>query len=264
MKIDIYLNYVNTRTVEVESFNKLKGLITSEVWGSVVLKDNYRLNKNFKEASLICLDFDEALTLEEAKETFKGYKHIIGTTKSHQIEKVTDGGQVKPACDRFRVVLFLEDKILNLEDHRATVWSLNQVFPIIKDKFDKASAGTTKWMPCQEIVSESEVGLRVQIVKHIPPPPKDTYIPTNPGERGELSWQTKNFLIYGAKLGQWHNNSVRAIMDIRAQGYLIDEARHLYRKASNHFELDHHDEKLLEDIYNREINNFTFRKKKEA
>lgn len=263
MKIDIYSTYVKTKTIEVRNWQELRESILSEVWGNVVLKNNYRKNENFDSAHLICLDFDDAFTLNEAVETFKDCKHIIGTTKSHQIDKITNAGQVKPACDRFRVVLFLEDTVLNLDDHRETVRNLNELFPAIKNKYDIKSEGITKWMPCKTIVSENQEGKLIPVIKFIPPPPREVYTPTNPGERGELSWQTKNFLIYGASLGQWHNHSVRALMDIKAQGYSIEEARHLYKKASNNFELDNYDEKLLEDIYQRQINKFTFRKKKE-
>lgn len=50
------------------------------------------------------LDFDDGLTIEEAKEKFKDYWYVIYTSMNHQKEK-----HGLPACDRFRVVLKVKE-----------------------------------------------------------------------------------------------------------------------------------------------------------
>ena len=57
------------------------------------------------------LDFDDGITLEEAKEKFKDYWYVIYPSMHHQKEK--DG---KPACDRFRVVLKVKEPMPKEKD----------------------------------------------------------------------------------------------------------------------------------------------------
>lgn len=63
--------------------------------------NNYRkeINSNLEKCNCIMLDFDDGLSLDEAKIIFSEYKNIIATTRSHQKEK---NGNI---CDRFRVIL---------------------------------------------------------------------------------------------------------------------------------------------------------------
>lgn len=63
--------------------------------------NNYRkeINSNLDKCNCIMLDFDDGMTIDEAKLLFSQYKYIIATTKSHQKEK---NGII---CDRFRLIL---------------------------------------------------------------------------------------------------------------------------------------------------------------
>ena len=63
--------------------------------------NNYRkeINSNLDKCNCIMLDFDDGMSIDEAKLLFNQYKNIIATTKSHQKEK---NGIV---CDRFRLIL---------------------------------------------------------------------------------------------------------------------------------------------------------------
>jgi len=63
-------------------------------------KDNYRIGtNNFGNINVLCLDFDDGMTIKEAQEKFKKVNHLIIVTKSHQKNK---GGKI---CDRYRVIL---------------------------------------------------------------------------------------------------------------------------------------------------------------
>jgi len=80
--------------------------ITNFPWSCSQYKDNYRCIANFIRAHIIALDFDNGkLTIKECGKICRelGINFIIGTTKSHQIEK---GGV--PPCDRFRLVIPME------------------------------------------------------------------------------------------------------------------------------------------------------------
>lgn len=63
--------------------------------------NNYRkeINSNLDKCNCIMLDFDDGMSIDEAKLLFNQYKNIIATTKSHQKEK---NGII---CDRFRLIL---------------------------------------------------------------------------------------------------------------------------------------------------------------
>lgn len=63
--------------------------------------NNYRkeIYSNLDKCNCIMLDFDDGLSINEAKIIFSEYKNIIATTRSHQKEK---NGII---CDRFRVIL---------------------------------------------------------------------------------------------------------------------------------------------------------------
>lgn len=72
-------------------------------------KDGKRNNISAKGVSSIILDIDDGQTLDEGIETFKGYKSLIVTTKSHQVDKK---GLV---ADRYRVILPLNHTITNMD-----------------------------------------------------------------------------------------------------------------------------------------------------
>lgn len=101
------------------------------VYSAIDFAGGVRRQENFQAANLIILDFDRDVTLEEAQETFKDYRSIIATTKSHGLAK-----KDAPACDRFRVILFADTTITSADDFRALMAHLTQRFnsdPACKD-----------------------------------------------------------------------------------------------------------------------------------
>jgi len=72
-------------------------------------ENSRRKNVLAREVSLIILDFDEGITLEEGIDLFSSCKSLIVTTKSHQIEK---NGVI---ADRFRVILYQEASIFDMK-----------------------------------------------------------------------------------------------------------------------------------------------------
>ncbi len=260
MILSVFKSHTNVFPIEVRTWDYLKKAILKYRLGVGPLKDNYRLNENFIQANVVVLDFDDGFPLLRAIEKFQSFKCVIGTTKSHQKEKTTNAGKVKPACDRYRVFLFPENPILSLEEYWATVKGLadylvGKDYDPIRDKnllpFDPASfTGTTPYMPCREIVFEEPEG---QLVKVLQPKPKiirEEIIP-NPGEKGRLAKATLDFIAQGETLGNWHRNFFKSCIDLKEQNYSIDEARTLLKRASSVGQLDNHDESVLNDVYTK-------------
>ena len=72
------------------------------------LQNGYRKDANsLGGQKTIWLDFENDLTIEDAKKIFKGYWYVIYTTKSHRI---------KGKGDRFRVILRSKDELPNKTD----------------------------------------------------------------------------------------------------------------------------------------------------
>lgn len=106
-------------------------LCGENLYSACTFKDGERKQENFQKANLIILDFDEGLTLEAAKSTFKDYTYIIATTRNHQKIK-----KDAPACDRFRVILFSDVEFTDRETFRAFMEYMTERFqsdPACKD-----------------------------------------------------------------------------------------------------------------------------------
>lgn len=123
---------------------ELADLITKGCWSPCLWRGGVRLEKNFKLATWLALDFDENVTLADAKHKFEGYLHVIGTTAHHQIPKGD-----KPPCDRFRVVLRFLETCRFLADYEETVRKMVRIHSADRACID----GARKFKPCKKIVS---------------------------------------------------------------------------------------------------------------
>lgn len=91
------------RIIYFEDLHRITSSVTysSMIYGDTIEKGTNRRSANLKEiGSLIIFDIDQGMKLANAKETLRGYKSLIVTTKSHQIQKGDKG-----ACDRFRALI---------------------------------------------------------------------------------------------------------------------------------------------------------------
>ena len=98
-------------------------------------KTNHRNLANVDSLfNMIIFDIDEGLNIEVAKMMFNDYYCIIAPTKSHRKEKILPSGTIKPATDRFRIVL-LSDKYLNLDtdEYKAFVTNITKFIEIPAD-----------------------------------------------------------------------------------------------------------------------------------
>jgi hypothetical protein len=123
-----------------------------------------RLKDTFVSCSLMTLDFDDGeMTVAEAHRTFCDCRHIIGTTRSHQLTK-----NGNPPCDRFRVVMLFERPITCIHDYAATMGAIRNRYPV--DRGVAINPVVWYW-PCTEIISiepDGELWEPVKAVKEDP------------------------------------------------------------------------------------------------
>jgi hypothetical protein len=133
-------------------------IISNFNWCPGVFEDGHRCMASWKCAVLVGLDFDDGMSLMDAKKIFQNHACIIGTTLNHQKEK---NGVV---CDRFRVILLLEEKTENIADYRNTVQKLAATY-----ESDPAAADAARYFrPCHKIEVIRPEGQKVKIMR-VPP-----------------------------------------------------------------------------------------------
>jgi hypothetical protein len=151
--------------LNIDAFSKF---VLSNDWTPGVVKLNpkepravvRRIQDNFEFLNVIGLDVDntdqDRCSLDEAKKLFSDYKHIIVTTRSHQLPK-----NGNPPEDRYRVILYLSDAFVGKEgimQFRAFYTDLCKKYPFI----DPACKDVLRWFrPGRELASVSYTGLTV-------------------------------------------------------------------------------------------------------
>lgn len=213
---------VNFKTVDVTSIKELCEVILTNPYSLSIYKNNYRNLDNFIQSNAIGFDVDEGLTLEKAKEIFKDYRHIIAISRNHQKDKYTKKGVLKPACDRFRIILFLKEPITDIETFYSTWFSVEAESG---QKFDPACKDPSRfWYKSRKIISKSLKGKLIDPVAPKPVTEKHTEISeTNQTDKGKLSNKTLSFLLNGAEVGYRHGELYKAARDAHQQGYTQEE-----------------------------------------
>jgi hypothetical protein len=150
-----------------DSMASIASTVVNFAWSPCQWFGGHRLAANFGRANLFALDFDSGeLSLAQACRIFSDCTHIIGTTKSHQLEK---GGVT---CDRFRVILKLEHETDDAELFAATV----RFYAARWDADIKAADAARFFWPCARIVQMLEDGYSQEFVRPDPerrgPPPE--------------------------------------------------------------------------------------------
>jgi len=207
------------KPIDVANIDELQEVITKQNYSPAIYKDNHRTNDNFIQAELIALDFDSGLSIEVAKEVFKNYQHIIGTTRNHRKEK---NGVV---ADRFRVILFLSEPISDSKTYRATLFDLLKKYP----QADEACKDPARmFYPCASIYSQ---GSGVKVTPILPPPPvKFQRAELDSGVKGDLSRSTLGFLTFEVD-SNWNKKLFKAAKDFQEQGYSVIQATNFLNGA---------------------------------
>ena len=152
-------NWKGTKANSADEIGKLVSTYTNSpcMWAHGI-----RNKKNFVRADWLGLDFDEGMSLKDALFEFEPFLHVIGTTKSHQIDK---GGKV---CDRFRVFLKFCSPCNDARDYEHTVKTF-----VSQTRADKACVDAARYFwPCKEIVRVKPFGDLIGVFKAPEIPPK--------------------------------------------------------------------------------------------
>jgi len=230
MKLSLGQKNSNTDFVAVDvAENELEQFITKHNYSTSIFKNNYRNNDNFISTDLIALDIDGGMDLETAKDVFKDYKYVIGTTRNHQKRKKGF------TCDRFRIILFLKDKICELDKYYSTIIKLMSKYP---NADPQCKDPARLFYP--STVTATNNG---KLVEPVDPPPKiekDDDFNTVTG-KGQFSRMTSELLIFGAD-SNWNHRLFKAAKDIQEQGYGIEEVTKLLTKRTcNYKEVSQND-----------------------
>jgi len=209
-------------TKEVHNYFELSQVILNHVWSPILWMDGRRKQDNFLSSDFMVLDFDDGeTTLAQALEIWSDTNHIIGSTKSHQVEK---NGIV---CDRFRVILKLEKPATRLVDYRYTISKLidqNDCDPACKD-------GGRFFYPCTTIVSVCNTGFDEDLFV-LQPHMERRMEETRKRERidylehGDIPGWIEGALVKGVPKGSRNNKTygiTRALLDLgMAQANILD------------------------------------------
>lgn len=219
MKLSVGKNNTNFKPIEINSIEELCETITKTNYSQSIYKDNYRNLKNFFSAEIIALDVDnenegDNHTIDEAVALFKDYKHIIAPSRSHRKDK---GGKV---ADRFRIILFLSEPIINVKDFTATWHSINKLYSAI----DAACKDASRYFyPSPDVYSKNPAGKLWPVAKHVEAPVKEDIDVVLGSNKGQLAALTLDFLLNGAPQGKRNDRLFKASKDMQEQGYTQEE-----------------------------------------
>lgn len=180
----------------------------------IVFNDGRRRRSEFAGADWIALDFDFGVSLAEITDTFCDHIHIIGTTKSHQIEK-----NGTPACDRFRLWLRVLQTITSAEVYESTVRYYCRKYEADPQAVDAARL----FWPCREITSFADQGFYAEV--HKPEPRRETTVcrPAAGGYYRQIPSWVNSWLANGVDVGQRNITSNKCGYWLGRNGYSEDE-----------------------------------------
>lgn len=202
------------------TLSSLSQSVQVENWSPCLFSGQRRLESEFVGADLAVLDVDSGMTLEQAQEITRDFSIAILTSRNHQKDKrgVT--------ADRFRMIIPLESRITGLKDYRATMQALRARFPAADPQ---CLDGARLFFPSPGLIVCREEGKKWPITAYKPDSealaPGMQPVPghAQEGPKGRLWRSTLEFLTFGAPAGSRHAALVKAVGNMREQGYLQEE-----------------------------------------
>jgi hypothetical protein len=196
------------RVADLDDVKRLAVGISKFVWSGIIWKDGKRRQDHFLHSDWCVLDFDSPeMSLAEAIRIFCDCRHIIGTTKSHLVNK----GGIQ--CDRFRVAIPWSRRITDLHEYRYNMGRMANAYPIDGQCKD----GARYFFPCKEIVSVSEEEY-VQEVHAAPPPP-----PPRRAIQGAMPGLVRYQLTHVLGIGNRNLDCWRISKDLARAGFSADQ-----------------------------------------
>lgn len=172
-----------------------------------------RRKVNFVRCNWIALDFDNGVFLKDILYKVKDMVHIVGTTKRHQMRK--ENGL---KWDRFRVWLKLEKEITSLVEYEecmmwyAKKWNSDLI----------ATNGSTKFLPCKEIISINKEGKLVPIERYVINIQKVPYKDFS-AEKKTMPTFIKDFLSNGVPEGSKDLACFKCGLHLTRCGYSVEQ-----------------------------------------
>lgn len=127
-------------------FEQLHRMVSSDYrqYSPFLFKDGTKKSENWnnENQNILILDIDDGLTIDKAKEIFKGFKYFICTTKSHQKEKK---GLV---CDRFRIILPIVNNPIG-DDYFSYMRNLEKMFSFIDVQVNTKTGAFLGFAKCE-------------------------------------------------------------------------------------------------------------------
>jgi hypothetical protein len=123
-------SHINGKELPISSVSDLANAITTHNYSGGVYAPKKRSNQNWKKTNILILDIDEpqAILMGQLSDSLSSYLHIIAPTKSHLKQK-----GAKPPCERYRLILFLDDYIYSPETYVAVIKVISKRYGL---KFD--------------------------------------------------------------------------------------------------------------------------------
>jgi hypothetical protein len=239
------------KIVSLASLKHLDKIIQDNLWSCGIFKKR-RCKDDFESCQLIALDIDNGCTLEQAKEDFKGYIHLIKPTRNHQKEK---GGIT---CDRFRVILLLDRPITSSEEYKATWNSLFEKFNYIDPSTKDPSR---QWFPCPHnylsisdsgdtVTVQSNLSKSLRQQKKAPCNNKKSNVLKNERLLSKLRPETFHFIFNGADDGEFNEKLNKAAFDCANVGIDKEYFIQVSEKNSRDRAFDKKDLAAITSAYN--------------
>jgi hypothetical protein len=177
------------------SLQEFAELATQHCWSAGRFRGGHRKNANFEEEGVLALDVDGGMPVRDAIAVARrhGLAMAILPTQNHQKEKPLGSGKVRPACDRYRIILPLSRPITSVAEHAAThAWAIEHLFPTA----DAAARDAARfYYPSIEVHFLEAEGESIAVVEPESAPPRASGRSTSQSDeaRAEDKKSTKSF-----------------------------------------------------------------------
>jgi len=260
MIVSVVTNKTKTRDMTLHGSGALPHIMTRHDYSLITFNNNYRVAKNFKQADAFGLDFDDGMTLIQAKEAFKDYKHIIATTRSHNKKK---NGIY---ANRFRVVLFFDETVTSRAIYEATVKSWLKKFPKADIKCKDAARYFYK---STEIISNNTHGTRVtpESALKVLKAPKSKYVDFN---KKPLGFTNCMWNIANGNFGPGDRNEALMSLatNLKGLGYTKEQSYYFCKdaceKRGDEFDSDEIWNKIVGYVYSNDFGSTKYNCKTET
>ncbi len=238
MKVTVLQNHMWEGEVNISTLDQLAELSLKRDWSHAVFKDKTRKTETFLYSNYFVVDIDDGMPLQEAEKIASRYSCFIVLSRNHQKEK---NGLI---CDRYRIVFELEWPITSKEQFKATFAFFKELFPTLDEAASSNCAG--QWFKGSALHSL----YKGVLVKPALEDRQAVVTPTVEQRANMPSKNTMKFIVHVNELvGKRWEPFRKAVIDLKQQGFSMDQAKALLTSVHSEWFTDEYDQKLY-GIYN--------------